>query len=71
MVCAIYLASSTTHLRITIMSQDLIQLVESLLIQAYGLDSMYEIISEGYTLTAQEKQAIADWYAEDLAGNCL
>lgn len=53
------------------MSQDLINLVESLLIQAYDLESMYEIISEGYTLTEQYKQAIADWYAEDLAGNCL
>lgn len=53
------------------MSQDLYQLIESLLIQAYDLEAIYEIVSEGYTLTEQDKQAIADWYAEDLAGNCL
>lgn len=51
------------------MPKDLIQLVESLLIQAYDLEAMYEIISEGYILTEQDKQAIADLYAKDLAGN--
>ena len=55
----------------TPMSQDLIDLVESLLVQAYDLEAIYEIVQEGYSLTEQNKQAIADWYAEDQAASYL